>query len=92
MKNALPPLEKVQEAGGRRFLFVVETSAQGEDYSRYERMRMDIWDDPGDRLAGGRNLVSENFFYDGGSLFIAVYEEERTGVFSGEADNLAAFA
>jgi predicted GNAT superfamily acetyltransferase len=92
MDNGLPPLEKVQETGGKRFLFVVDTSAQGADYAKYEQMRMDIWDDPGDHLAGGRNLVSENFFYDGGSLFIAVYEEDRPGAFSREAVHLAAFA
>jgi predicted GNAT superfamily acetyltransferase len=92
MKNRLPPLEKVQETGGKRFLFVVETSARGEDYARYERMRRDIWDDPEDHLAGGRNMVSENFFNDGGSLFIAVYEEAASGVFSREAGHMAAFA
>jgi hypothetical protein len=78
----MPELEAVHEVMGRRFLFTVETSDRGEDYLIYERMRMDIWEDPADHLAGARNLVSENFLFDGGSLFIAVYEEARAGGFT----------
>ncbi len=88
----MPELEAVHEVMGRRFLFTVETSDRGEDYLKYERMRMDIWEDQDDHLAGARNLVSENFLFDGGSLFIAVYEEARAGGFTREPEHLAAFA
>ncbi len=88
----MPALEAVHELKGRRFLLTVETSDSGEDYLKYERMRMDIWDDPADHLAGARNLVSENFLFDGGSLFVAVYEEDKTGNFTRSPEHLAAFA
>ena len=88
----MPALEAVHELKGRRFLLTVETSDSGEDYLKYERMRMDIWDDPADHLAGARNLVSENFLFDGGSLFVAVYEEDKAGDFTRSPEYLAAFA
>jgi predicted GNAT superfamily acetyltransferase len=85
-------LETVHKVMGRRFIFAVETSDSGDDYLKYEKMRKDIWEDPDDHLAGSRNLVSENFLYDGGSLFIAVYEEGRAGSLSRDPERLAAFA
>jgi len=88
----MPALEAVHELKGRRFLFTVETSESGEDYLKYERMRMVIWEDPADHLAGARNLVSENFLFDGGSLFAAVYEEDKAGDFTRSPEHLAAFA
>ncbi len=88
----MPENETVHEIGGKRFLFAVETSSRGADYLKYERLRMDIWQDPDDHLAGSRNLVSENYLYDGGSLFIAVYEECRSGRFDRDEERLAAFA
>ena len=86
------PLEAIQEIRGRRFLFEVEASPEGEDYQKYEALRMKIWDDPDDRLAGGRNMASENYFFDGGSLFIAAYQGDLDGSIKKEARNLAAFA
>ena len=88
----MPAHETVHDIEGKRFLFAVETSDRGADYLKYERLRMDIWQDPDDHLAGSRNLVSENFLYDGGSLFIAVYEEDRRGQFERDESHLAAFA
>ncbi|MFA9453736.1 MAG: hypothetical protein ACERK6_07430 [Candidatus Aminicenantaceae bacterium] len=90
--KSMPSLEAVHEVKGKRFLFAVETSDRGVDYLKYERLRMDIWQDPADHLTGARNLMSENFLYNGASLFIAVYEEGRRGQFERDDEHLAAFA
>ncbi len=86
------PLETIQEFRGRRFLFVVETSPKGEDYQKYQALCMQIWEDPDHRLAGERNMASENYLFYGSSLFIAVYQGDQTGSITKEARNLAAFA
>jgi len=91
-RDTMPAFETVHELKGRRFLFTVESSERGGDYLKYERMRMDIWDAPADHLAGARNLVSENFLFDGGSLFVAVYEQDTAGGFTRSPEHLAAFA
>ncbi len=85
-------LEAIKEIQGRRFLFAVETSPKSGDYQKYEALRMKIWDDPDDRLAGGRNMASENFFFDGGSLFLAAYESDADGSFQKNDRSLVAFA
>ncbi len=86
------PPEAVAEVRGQRFLFAVEASIRGADYSRYEQMRLEIWDDPGDHMAGQRNMVSENFFTHGGSLYIAIYREDEAGGFPRRAEQLVGFA
>jgi predicted GNAT superfamily acetyltransferase len=91
-RETMPAYETTHTIEGRRFLFAVETSHQEADYLKYERLRLEIWQDPEDHLAGLRNLVSENFLYDGGSLFIAVYEEDTDGGFIRDEAHLAAFA
>jgi len=74
-------LEKTQNLKGRRFLFVVESSANPSDYRKYEELRKEVWRDLDDTLAGGRNLANENYFDKGGALFIALYaEDEKKGL------------
>jgi len=91
-ENNLTPPEAVVEVRGRRFLFAVEASRRGADYERYERMRLEIWDDPGDHMAGQRNMVSENFFTHGGCLYIGIYREDEEGGFPRRAEHLVGFA
>jgi predicted GNAT superfamily acetyltransferase len=81
-------LEKILERKGKRFLFEVEDSKRQEDYTKYEDLRNKIWDWPADHMAGPRGMMCENFFNDGGSLFIAVYSESGPGKF----DDLVGFA
>jgi predicted GNAT superfamily acetyltransferase len=88
----MTPPEVIVEVQGQRFLFAVEASHREGDYARYERMRMEIWEDPGDHLAGQRNMVSENVFIHGGSLFVGIYAEDEAGGFPRRADQLVGFA
>jgi len=73
----LKKLERIVSIGGRDFLFRVETSSASGDYLKYESLRDAVWGVPEDHLGGPRNLVCENYFHEGSSLFI--------GVFAGEA-------
>ena len=77
---------------GRRFLLAVETTGRAEDYRKYEQLRNQIWDAPEDSFAGLRNMASENYFHEGGSLFIGAYSEDDQGRFQKDRDHLVAFA
>jgi predicted GNAT superfamily acetyltransferase len=70
---------------GRRFLIRMEDSKDPSIYKEFEKLRNEVWGDPDDNLAGGRNLSCENYLDKGGSLFITVIEEkeEAPGEFSG---------
>ena len=85
-------LDEIREFGGRRFLFKVERSLDAVDYNKYERLRMEIWGDPLDTIAGGRNLLCENYFDKGSSLFLAVFVEDDNGDFPEDYDSFAAFS
>jgi len=85
-------LEKIQEIKGKKFLFKVETSDETSDYTKYEELRFGIWGDPRDNLAGVRNLVCENFFHTGSSLFIAVYAEDEEGRFEEDEEHFIGFS
>jgi predicted GNAT superfamily acetyltransferase len=85
-------LEVVCEVKGRRFLFAVETAGRAEDYRKYELLRNLIWEEPDDGLSGPRNMAAENYFHEGGSLFIGVYSEDAHGRFQKNRDHLVAFA
>ena len=85
-------LEKIQEIKGKKFLFKVETSDETSDYTKYEELRFGIWGDPRDNLAGVRNLVCENFFHTGSSLFIAVYAEDEEGRFKEDEEHFIGFS
>ncbi len=69
-------MEKVVTAGGHRFLLRVESSADSEDYPKYEELRNEIWGVPEDGLAGARNLVCENFLARGTTLIIGAFAAE----------------
>ena len=74
-------MERIIEKKGKRFLLRVETSEDPDDYPKYEELRNDIWEWPVDSLPGARNMLCGNFFHDGGSLFIGVFEESESGGF-----------
>lgn len=86
------PLDKILKIRGRRFLFKVEKSTQARDYTKYERLRYDIWREPTDTLPGERNMVCENFFHEGSALFIAVYVEDEEGRFREDENHFIGFS
>lgn len=85
-------LEKIHEIKGRKFLFKVETSNHHRDYLKYEELRNEIWGDPKDNLAGLRNLLCENFFHEGSSLFIGVFVDDGRGRFKEDKEHLVGFS
>ncbi len=84
-------LEKIVAVGDRRFLLRVETSHESEKYRMYEDLRNEIWDFPDDRLSGTRNMMCENVFHEGGSLFIGAFVEAPGGGFAAAGENLVGF-
>jgi predicted GNAT superfamily acetyltransferase len=74
-------MERIIEKKGKRFLFRVEASEHHGDYPKYEELRNSIWEWPMDSLPGARNMLCGNFFHDGSSLFIGVFEEFKNGGF-----------
>jgi predicted GNAT superfamily acetyltransferase len=82
MRRIMEGLEKVIERKGKRFLFKVENSEDQNDYAKYEELREEIWGFPEDNMAGMRNMICENFFHEGSSLFIAVFSEAEEGGFA----------
>jgi len=87
----MPNLEKTVAAKDKRFLLRVETSNEPEDYRMYEDLRQEIWDYPDDHLAGTRNMMCENVFHEGGSLFIGAFAEKPGGGFEVDGAHLAGF-
>jgi predicted GNAT superfamily acetyltransferase len=88
MKRAL---ERTVVVRDKRFLLRVETSHESEDYGMYEALRDEIWDFPGDHMSGTRNLMCENVFHEGGSLFIGAFVESPGGGFEADGDHLVGF-
>jgi len=84
-------LEKIVAVRDRRFLLRVETSHESEDYRMYEDLRNAIWDFPDDRLSGSRNMMCENVFHEGGSLFIGAFVEAPGGGFAADGKDLVGF-
>ncbi len=85
------PLERTVAARDRRFLLRVETSHESGDYRKYEELRNEIWDYPGDHLAAARNMMCENVFHEGASLFIGAFEERPGGGFQADGKRLVGF-
>jgi predicted GNAT superfamily acetyltransferase len=81
-RMSMENLEKIIESRGKRFLLKVETSLFPKDYLKYEELREKIWGIQEDNMPGSRNMMCENIFHDGSSLFIAVYAESEEGDFS----------
>jgi predicted GNAT superfamily acetyltransferase len=84
-------LERTVVVRNKRFLLRVETSHESEDYGKYEALRDEIWNFPGDHMSGTRNLMCENVFHEGGSLFIGAFVESPGGGFEADGDHLAGF-
>jgi len=57
----------------------------------YEDLRNAIWDFPDDRLSGTRNMMCENVFHEGGSLFIGAFVEAPGGGFAASGKDLVGF-
>jgi len=85
------PLEKTIPARDRRFLLRVETSSRPADYQKYEDLREDIWGYPDDHMSSTRNMMCENVFHEGGSLFIGAFAEEPGAGFPSDGPHLAGF-
>ncbi len=86
-------MEKIVEKKGRKFLFKVEDSSDPNDYRKYEKLRDEIWQWPEDFLASTRNMMCENFFYDGSSLYVGVFAGSEGGGFvRQDLEHLVGFA
>ena len=85
------PLEKTIAVRDRRFLLRVETSHESADYRKYEDLREEIWGFPDDHLSSTRNMMCENVFHEGGSLFIGAFAEAGGGGFEVDGKHLVGF-
>jgi predicted GNAT superfamily acetyltransferase len=85
------PLERTVVARDKRFLLRVETSHDSADYRKYEELRETIWEFPGDHMAASRNMMCENVFHEGASLFIGAFEERPGGGFETDGRGLVGF-
>ena len=85
------PLEKTIIVRDRRFLLRVETSNESADYQKYEDLREEIWGYPDDHMSSTRNMMCENVFHEGGSLFIGAFAEAEGGRFEADGAHLAGF-
>jgi predicted GNAT superfamily acetyltransferase len=88
MKN----LDTVHVLKGIKYLFAVEVSHDKDDYKKYEDLRQEIWKEPTDQLAGERNMLCENYFDSGSSLFTGVFVEDEKGIFLKDGDHLVGFS
>lgn len=84
-------LERIVVGKGRKFLLRVETSHEAADYQKYEDIRDAIWGFPDDHLSGTRNMMCENFFAEGSSLFIGAFTETEGGGLGADGGHLAGF-
>jgi len=85
------PLEKTVTVRDRAFLLRVETSHTSSDYAMYEALREEVWGFPEDHMSSERNMMCENVFHEGGSLFIGAFAERPGGGFAPEAERLVGF-
>lgn len=85
------PLEKTVTVRDRRFLLRVETSPTSSDYAKYEALREEVWGFPEDHMSSERNMMCENVFHEGGSLFIGAFVEGESGPFVPDAAHLVGF-
>lgn len=85
-------LEKICRIKGKKFLFKVETSSSPRNYLKYDELRNEIWGDPRDDMAGGRNMKCENFFHEGSTLFTGVYAEDKNRNLEESEEHLIGFS
>ena len=90
--SGMMKLSTIHVIQGKRFLFSVETSKNKDDYQKYEDLRQDIWKEPTDKMAGVRNMLCENYFDKGSSLFTGVFVEDKKGEFPKDGDHLVGFS
>jgi predicted GNAT superfamily acetyltransferase len=88
---AMGSLERTVAARGRTFLLRVETSHDARDYRMYEGLRNEIWDYPEDHMSAARNMMCENVFHEGASLFIGAFAEAPGGGFLPAGRSLVGF-
>jgi len=84
-------LEKTVAVRDRRFLLRVETSDASADYRKYDDLREEIWGYPDDHMSSPRNMMCENVFHEGGSLFLGAFVEAEAGGFETGGDSLVGF-
>ncbi len=87
----MKPLERTVVVRNRPFLLRVETSSTSADYAMYEDLREEIWGYPDDHMSSTRNMMCENVFHEGGSLFIGAFAEADGGGFAVDGRHLAGF-
>jgi predicted GNAT superfamily acetyltransferase len=85
------PLQKTVTVRDKRFLLRVETSHESADYRMYEDLREEIWGYPDDHMSSTRNMMCENVFHEGGSLFIGAFAEGDDGSFGPDGTRLVGF-
>ena len=85
------PLQKTVAVRDKRFLLRVETSHESADYRMYEDLREEIWGYPDDHMSSTRNMMCENVFHEGGSLFIGAFAEGDDGSFGPDGTHLVGF-
>jgi predicted GNAT superfamily acetyltransferase len=85
------PLEKTVAVRGQRFLLRAETSSEPADYRKYDDLREAIWAYPDDHMSSTRNMMCENVFHEGGSLFIGAFAEAPGGGFRADETSLVGF-
>jgi predicted GNAT superfamily acetyltransferase len=85
------PLEKTIAVRDKTFLLRVETSSVSSDYAKYEALREEVWGFPEDHMSSVRNMMCENVFHEGGSLFIGAFAEAEAGSSVADAGRLAGF-
>jgi len=90
-KNAMRALERTVTVRDRRFLLRVETSHESAAYAKYERLREEIWGYPDDHMSSPRNMMCENVFHEGGSLFLGAFAEAEAGGFETDGNHLVGF-
>jgi predicted GNAT superfamily acetyltransferase len=57
----------------------------------YEDLREEIWGFPDDHMSGTRNMMCENVFHEGASLFIGAFVEAPGGGFEVDGEHLVGF-
>jgi predicted GNAT superfamily acetyltransferase len=90
-QNAMRALERTVAVRDRRFLLRVEASHESADYQKYDDLREEIWGYPDDHMSSTRNMMCENIFHEGGSLFLGAFVEAEAGGFETDGDHLVGF-
>jgi predicted GNAT superfamily acetyltransferase len=91
LRTVMKPLERTIAVRDRRFLLRVETSSHSGDYRMYDDLREDIWGFPDDHMSSDRNMMCENVFHEGASLFIGAFAEAPGGGFVLDGTGLVGF-